>query len=274
MTAGNPDQRPGQFDNDVKLDTVVQNVKPPYDDAMKPTDIFDAAPLPDKRTMAGKGSNPPAMKPGQCMKRDFILCSAARVFYRDGYQGASIDLIASEAGVSRQTIYNHYRDKEALLAAVIDDAIERMSASLLAVLATFPQTGENLEKDLVAFAIRMSCNCIYDPSGAFLRKLMQSNDTDMPLASNICTTKGPAQAIPAIAACLSRLALAGHLRIDDPHLAARHFLALINADTQYHTLAGQSIDDSIIEKSAINGVRTFLRAFGTEFALRETLLAQ
>lgn len=51
MTAGNPDQRPGQFDNDVKLDTVVQNVKPPYDDAMKPTDIFDAAPLPDKRTM-------------------------------------------------------------------------------------------------------------------------------------------------------------------------------------------------------------------------------
>ncbi len=231
---------------------------------MKPTDILDAAALHDKRTIAGKDSNPLTMKPGQCMKRDFILCSAARVFYRDGYQGASIDLIANEAGVSRQTIYNHYRDKEALLAAVIDDALERMSASLFAVLATFPQTGENLEKDLVAFAIRMSCNCVYDPSGAFLRKLMQSGDADRPLAGNICSSKGPAQAIPAIAACLSRLALAGHLDIDDPDLAARHFLALINADTHYHMLTGQSIDNDIIEKSAVNGIRTFLRAFGPE----------
>ncbi len=105
--------------------------------------------------------------------------------------GASIDLIASEAGVSRQTIYNHYRDKEALLAAVVEDALARMSASMFAVLATFPQTGDNLEHDLVAFSIRMSRNCIYDSSGAFLRKILQANETNLPLAASICNTKGP-----------------------------------------------------------------------------------
>ncbi|MBB5702696.1 AcrR family transcriptional regulator [Ochrobactrum daejeonense] len=228
--------------------------------------MSDMAILPDKRAVTEKGLGSAPMKPGQCMKRDFILCSAARVFYRDGFQGASIDLIANEAGVSRQTIYNHYRDKEALLAAVVEDSLARMSASLFAVLATFPQTGENLEKELVAFSVRMSRNCIYDSSGVFLRKLMQGNETSQPLVANICSTKGPAQAIPAIAARLARLAMDEHLRIDDPDLAARHFMALINADTYYHMLTGQNIDDAIIEQSAVNGVRTFLMAFGNDYS--------
>jgi len=229
---------------------------------MKPTDILDIAVLSDRSAPFSKGANPASVKPGQCMKRDFILCAAARVFYRDGFQGASIDLIASEAGVSRQTIYNHYRDKEALLAAVVDDAFDRMTSSLFAVLATFPQSGENLEEDLIAFSIRMSRNCVHDSSTVFLRKLFQSDEDALPLNGNICGNKGPAQAVPAIAAHLARLALAGELKIEDPDLAACHYLALINADIHYHLLTGQTVDESIIEKSSINGVRTFLMAFG------------
>lgn len=237
---------------------------------MKPADMIDMDIRPEERAYAAKATHAAAhtsphataMKPGQCMKRDFILCAAARVFYRDGFQGASIDLIASEAGVSRQTIYNHYRDKEALLAAVIEDAQERMTASLFTVLSSFPQTGDNLEADLAAFATRISRNCIYDPSGAFLNKLLQSAEAAHPFPPSMCCSKGPGQAVPAIAAHLSRLALAGHLEIGDPDLAARHFLSLTNADIHYHMLTGQPIDDAIVEKSAANGVRTFLMAFG------------
>lgn len=78
-------------------------------------------------------------------------------------------------------------------------------------------------------------------------KLFQS-DEDAPAPGNICSNKGPAQAVPAIAAHLARLALAGDLVIEDPDLAARHYLALINADIHYHLLTGQTVDDSIIEK--------------------------
>lgn len=230
---------------------------------MTPADTIAMTAPSAKRTSTEKPAEA-AMKPGQCMKRDFILCAAARVFYRDGFQGASIDLIASEAGVSRQTIYNHYRDKEALLAAVVEDALARSNASLFNVLASFPQTGDDLEKELAAFAIRMSRNCVYDPSGAFLRKLMQAGEADLPSGAGLCAKKGPAQAVPALAACLSRLAVTGHLRIEDPDLAARHFLALVNADTQFHMLTGQPIDDAVIERSAVNGVRTFLMAFGAK----------
>jgi hypothetical protein len=64
---------------------------------MKPTDMLDIAVLSDRPATLPKGVSSTVIKPGQCMKRDFILCAAARVFYRDGFQGASIDLIASEA---------------------------------------------------------------------------------------------------------------------------------------------------------------------------------
>ena len=39
-------------------------------------------------------------------RRAAIIDAASRVFAREGFAGTGIDAIASEAGVSRQTIYN------------------------------------------------------------------------------------------------------------------------------------------------------------------------
>lgn len=247
------------LDVTVKLDTIVQNVKTVYIQIMKPSllENFAAVPTPPTAPVA-KGSAP---RPSQCTKRDFILCSAARIFYRHGFQGASIDLIANEAGVSRQTIYNHYRDKEMLFTSVVNDALDKMATSLFEVLATFPRSGENLELDLIAFAVKMNTHCVKDPSSAFLRKLMQSDHEALELSRDICGLKGPAQATPAIAAQLALLALSGELEINDPDLVARHYLALIQADIHHERLKGGPITDAIIEKSSVNGVRTFLRAF-------------
>lgn len=203
------------------------------------------------------------MTPNQCIKRDAIICASARIFCRDGFHGASIDLIANEAGVSRQTIYNHYRDKEALLASVVEHALERINANLFSVLATFPESGENLEDELVAFAVRLTCNCLYDQHGDFLRKLLQEEGPRLPIFLQNCRSKWPEQTITAIAARLSRLALAGDLDVQEPQLAARHFMALVNADIHYKALSGTKLTDTEIAKGAAAGVRTFLRAFGT-----------
>ncbi|WP_173132100.1 TetR/AcrR family transcriptional regulator [Kibdelosporangium persicum] len=52
-------------------------------------------------------------------KYDAIVRAARAVFGRVGYLTASIDLIASEAGVSTRTIYNHFDNKEHLFAEVL-----------------------------------------------------------------------------------------------------------------------------------------------------------
>lgn len=52
-----------------------------------------------------------------------ILDAAARVFAEDG-GAASLAAVASAAGVSRATLYRYYASREALLEALVHDAIE------------------------------------------------------------------------------------------------------------------------------------------------------
>jgi AcrR family transcriptional regulator len=52
--------------------------------------------------------------------RERILEAALRLFPRYGLHGTSIDQLAAEAGISPATIYWHFKDKEALIAAVIE----------------------------------------------------------------------------------------------------------------------------------------------------------
>lgn len=227
-----------------------------------------AAPAIACETTAAGTNNPPGQdrthgRSGHCVKRDAILGTAARIFHRDGFQGASIDLIASEAGVSRQTIYNHYRDKETLLGAVVNDSLQRVNDSMFDLLAAFPDDCPDLQQALEDFAWRLGENCIYNASGAFLRKLAQSSEPLQPEILQLYAQKGPAVFLPALAERLDRLAGRGRLDISDPQLAARHFMALINADVHYCRFAGKEIDTAIIQDSARNGVAAFLRAYGT-----------
>ncbi|QLE48475.1 TetR/AcrR family transcriptional regulator [Nostoc sp. C057] len=53
-------------------------------------------------------------------KQEQILRGAMQVFLRDGYAGTSMDRVSAEAGVSKQTIYSHFQDKERLFKALIE----------------------------------------------------------------------------------------------------------------------------------------------------------
>src|SRR5436190_22248119 len=89
-------------------------------------------------------------------KRISVVDAAASVFCREGFGGANIDLIAAEAGVSRQTIYNHHHDKETLFKAIVAEVTERYNADYFATLAAFPDDPQDLEADLADFAFRRS----------------------------------------------------------------------------------------------------------------------
>ncbi|WP_204351491.1 TetR/AcrR family transcriptional regulator C-terminal domain-containing protein, partial [Serratia marcescens] len=86
--------------------------------------------------------------------------------------------------------------------------------------------------DLVAFAERMNRNCICNRDGRFLRKLIQAEGERYPELFAEWREQGPGRTWSALAARFARLAYAGHLSIDDPDVAARQFLALVNAELQ------------------------------------------
>ena len=55
-------------------------------------------------------------------KRGQILDAARAAFFRDGYGGASMEVVAADAGVSIMTLYRHAESKDDLFAAVVESA--------------------------------------------------------------------------------------------------------------------------------------------------------
>jgi AcrR family transcriptional regulator len=200
-------------------------------------------------------------------KRLSVLEAAAMVFCRDGFSSASIELIAAEAQVSRQTIYNHYGDKEKLFIAVVKDMTERANAGIFATLATFPDHPADIEAELVAFAVRLNRNCICNSDGKYLRKLLEAEGQRYPELFAGWREDGPGKVWAALAARFARLAHGGHLDVDDPDVAARQFMALINADLHVSMVLGEQLGEERVREAAKNAVRTFLRAYGRPSAL-------
>jgi AcrR family transcriptional regulator len=199
---------------------------------------------------------------GHEAKRVSIVDAAASVFCREGYAGANIDLIALEAGVSRQTVYNHHGDKEKLFMAVVRDLTDRCNVGIFATIATFPDQPGDLEADLIGFALRMNQNCICNRDGKFLRKLIQTEGERYPELFAEWRELGPGRTWPALAARFARLAYGGYLTVEDPDVAARQFLGLVNAELQITFMLGGTPSHDELLRSATNGVRTFLNAYG------------
>lgn len=63
-------------------------------------------------------------------KHDAITRAAAEVFLAEGFERASLDQIANRASVSKQTIYSHFADKEALFKAICTELTETLTVPL------------------------------------------------------------------------------------------------------------------------------------------------
>lgn len=52
-------------------------------------------------------------------RRDDLVDAAMRVFYRHGFHASGLDRILEESGISRMTIYNHFKSKDELILAAL-----------------------------------------------------------------------------------------------------------------------------------------------------------
>ncbi len=52
-------------------------------------------------------------------KRDELVREARRIFYRDGFHATGMDQLAAETGISKTTMFKHFRSKEELILAAL-----------------------------------------------------------------------------------------------------------------------------------------------------------
>ncbi len=68
-------------------------------------------------------------------RRHLLIEEAIRAFGRDGYQGASLDAIASACGIRKQTLLYYFPTKESLLEACLAAAGKRLAEAITDALA-------------------------------------------------------------------------------------------------------------------------------------------
>jgi AcrR family transcriptional regulator len=201
---------------------------------------------------------------GRLDKRRAILEAALKIFSRDGYAQASLDMIATEAGVAKPTIYNHLGGKENLFRAVMTETAARANDKTLSVLDGFPaDSGEpdRLRGQLAEVAHRLAA-CYCDEQSAAVRRLLHAEALRFPDLFGSVRAGGPDYFIEALAGRLARLANAGLLEVADPVRAARQFIALISDELPMAAAVGAEPGPDEIDEVVAAGVDTFLRAFG------------
>ncbi|TYP72094.1 TetR/AcrR family transcriptional regulator [Paenibacillus methanolicus] len=75
--------------------------------------------------------------------KEKILQTALEAFAEKGYDGARIDTIAKTAGVNKALIYYHFKSKEELFTAVINDLFEKAAS------VSIEPTGTSVRDNLI-----------------------------------------------------------------------------------------------------------------------------
>jgi AcrR family transcriptional regulator len=218
----------------------------------------------------GGPSRPTAPTPGaseaeprSSRKRRAILDAATTLFLRGGYQGTSMDEVAALAGVSKQTIYKAFSDKERLFSEIVVSAVTAAADPVHAEVLELEDTGD-IEADLRAFARRLLAR-VMQPQILLLRRLVIGEAGRFPELGRTFYEQGPGRTIAALATVFERLAARGALQLDDPQLAAAHFNWLVMSIPLNQVMfLGEDEPPAAAElnRYADAGVQTFLAAYG------------
>jgi TetR/AcrR family transcriptional regulator, mexJK operon transcriptional repressor len=128
--------------------------------------------------------------------------------------------VAERASVSKMTVYANFRDKPALLSAVLGRRVKQLHVSDLAV---GPDLSSSVER-LVELGERVAAAASRPENDRMVRLMTECADEHPRLAAAFYTA-GPGELLKQVAAFLKVLTRRGFLSIKDPELAAEQLVA-------------------------------------------------
>lgn len=187
-----------------------------------------------------------------------IFDAAMALFLEEGFDGASMDRIAARAGVSKRTVYNRFKSKEDLFAAVVRD----MCFQILPLGA--PDMG--FDEEPVQFLTRFARNFLkftMEPQMLSLHRLLSFEASRSPQLGALFFENGPHKVLTLLTEYFARQVALGRLAIDDYERAAWQLMALIKEPLHFTALFGQRPADvgAAIEAQAASGIAAFLKLY-------------
>ncbi len=202
--------------------------------------------------------------PSRWTEKHLVIAEAATaLFLRKGYQGTSMDDIAAEAAVSKQTVYKHFSDKYQLFAEIVLATTDQ-AEGLVRMVSAALDTTTDLRADLGELA-RQFLNTLMRPELLRLRRLVITTADQFPEIGRSWYENGFERALGTLATHFAQLSGRGLMVVEDPTIAAHHFVGLLLwIPINRAMLTGDEtskIND--LENYADRAVEAFLRAYGS-----------
>lgn len=191
-------------------------------------------------------------------KRNQIKAAATDLMVELGYENMSLDAICERASCSKSAIYEHFGNKQGLLAALTEDVALELSQSLHA----FYLQELSVEDTLLLYAELALTRILNDKHIAVVRATISSLPHDPGIGPTYYRV-GARTAQAALEQYFSAQVIAGTLVLGDPQWAAHEFQGLLFWERLVAQIVGamQAPTEAEIKTHTRQVVDTFLRRY-------------
>lgn len=200
-------------------------------------------------------------------KNAAILKAAVELFPKHGFEKTTMDDIANRAGVTKQTVYSHFKNKEQLFIQMIDSLCHR------AVSHTPVSSGKKKNFETLLFDVGTNLlTLITSPEGMAVTRLVIAEAGRYPKVARLYYESGTQRIMQLLAEFLDQQNAVGNAAIPNTESAAAYFFALLKGQYFLRMTLGVPPIPSQKEMHAHvkEVVAIFMRLYGGKTPMRTT----
>lgn len=185
--------------------------------------------------------------------------AAREVFLAQGYEGASVDLIAAKANVSKATLYAYFESKETLFREMQSDYLADQEAQITAIEQSNFDTVDGLHR--IAEVVMAAWA---QPGALQFSRMVMGEAARYPQLGRIFVETGVYRLQAVLERVFRGLTASGELDIPDPRLAAELFIGMTRSPLQMRSLHALGEPPTAAEMAEIGAAaaRMIVAAFG------------
>ena len=196
-------------------------------------------------------------KPRTTDKREEVLDIASETFLAKGFDGTSINVMAREAGISKESIYRYFGSKEDLFLAVVERELEVYKQGMLETISHFQ--GKTLKEALFSVAEATLQVASNDRTLALRRLIFQMSANGSKVGSHYFNV-GPDIAYQNLVRLFEHYKPEADLPVAK---LSRYFISMVLHRTMLQRECGvqESLSQEEIRQRSLEAVEDFLHAF-------------
>jgi len=167
-------------------------------------------------------TTPRPLRKDSLRKRRSIIAAATEMFIELGYSKASMNNLVNRTGVSKSTLYKHFKNKETLFVAVIDEEMQ----DHLGAIENLDLTNMDIECGLRRIAVA-GLGVLCTEKHVNICRIVYAEAARIPSVGQIYYEHGPKQGIAGVAGFLKEMVKSEKINCRDVDKAADYFWGML-----------------------------------------------